>query len=45
MNAVLDSSFVFSATKLADQVGDVEADMDLDLEKQILDPRLRRYDI
>ncbi|KHN28450.1 hypothetical protein glysoja_043779 [Glycine soja] len=42
MNAVLGFAFLFSTTKRANQVGDAEADMDLDLYRQILDPRLRR---
>jgi len=43
VNAVLHPTFVFSARKLADQLGDTKADMDPDPEQQILDPKLRRY--
>ncbi|KAG5124877.1 hypothetical protein JHK82_031614 [Glycine max] len=42
VNAVLHPTFVFSARKLADQLGDTKADMDPDPEQQILDPKLRR---
>ena len=43
VNAILSPTFVFSATKLADQFGYAEADMDPDLEQQILDPKLKRF--
>jgi len=43
VNAVLSLAFVFSATKLADEFGDAEGNMDPNPEQQILDPKLKRY--